>query len=157
MKRNCSKKHAEISSQGGRREGTCSPVLFAAWKKGPISHSGCRKLRGIWCCEWRWGEEVEVNWKREVRSRKYRTSDGQPITVCTQPSSTAFPRCRVTHLSFQSLKFPGFFTHKLLFCRFSLGVVYFATLFQIKKYLSNGLPSTRALEQPLTSESTQFS
>ena len=72
-------------------------------------------------------------------------------------SQAGFPRRHGTHLSLQSLKFPGFSTYKLLFCRFSLGVVYFTTVFQTKKCLLNGLPSARALEQPLTSESTQFS
>lgn len=80
----------------------------------------------------------------------------QHIRLSTQPIPLAFSKYRAAPLSSQSLKFPGFFTHKLLFCKFSSCVVDFAAPIQIKKYLPNGLPSTRDLKQFLTSESTQF-
>lgn len=57
-------------------------------------------------------------------------SDGLHITVSRQPQSTGFPQTLMTHLSPQALKSPGFVTLKLLFCRFSVGVVHFAAQFK---------------------------
>lgn len=131
-------------------------LLLAPWKKGISSHFVYRKLKGIWCCHGG-GVRVKVNWRRLVCSRKYAIVMDSRSWYPRSPIPLAFSKHCATHLSSQSLKFPGFFTHKLLFCRFSLVVVHFAALIQIKEYLLNGLPSTRALRQPLTSESTQFS
>lgn len=133
----------------------CSLLLAAT--KGLVSHFGYRKLKEIWCCHWGRGRPKLVNGGREVWSNKCATVEDSTSWLPRSPVPLAISKHCVTQLSWQSLKFPGFFTHKLLFCQFSSCVVDCAALTQIKKYLLNGLPSARILKQSLTSESTPFS